>query len=474
MHYPGFINGSYKSGNTFAGNERTVNLYPEPVETEGATNNWHLVPTPGVEVYSAQAASASSPGRALQVWDGRCFAVIGDEFIELQAGGARVVRGTVSADTEPASIVYNGSGGRQLAVSSGGGLHIYDMDTHAWTPAVTPGAARTVVMLDGYFFILDRSTSSVYQSDLLAGLTWNGANIARRIIQGDPWIQAHVHGKELWLMGEQTSEVWYNAGTFPFVLAAHPSGTVSYGIAAPWSVVSVGDALVWLGRKKGGQGEVVMASGFQPRVVSDFAIQTEIATYARIDDAVAWTYNENGHDFYLINFPTANKTWVLDLSTMKWHERGTWISEQNQFHQWRPLFHASFDNKALCTNAVGGEILTLTTGGLDVDSRPIRRIRQAPYVTNELRRIYFSSFKLHLKTGIGAANGQGSDPLIELWVSDDGENWYSEGMESAGAVGVFDAHPEWTRLGSAYNRIFRIEMSDPVPWRIVNAYLEAR
>jgi hypothetical protein len=474
MRYPAFIGGSYRSGNPFAANERTVNMYYEPVQSEGGVNDGILRPTPGVGIYSAQSASNSSPGRALQVWNGRVYAVIGTEFIEVQAGGARVVRGTVAADTRPAAIVYNGSGGSQIAISSGTGLYIYNTVTHAWTEPVTPSPATTVVMLDGYFVILDRATSAIYQSNLLDGLTWDGGNTAKRIIAGDPWLHAHVHGKELWLFGEHTSEVWYNAGTFPFTFAIHPSGSIGYGIAAPWSAVSVGEALVWLSATKQGSGEVAMSVGFQPRVVSDFAIAHAIGTYSRIDDAIGWTYEIEGHQFYVLNFPTANATWVLDLSTMRWHERGTWVADQGRFEQWRPCFHAVVDNKHICANIVGGELFVLDDAGLDVDSRPIRRIRRAPYVANELRRLYFSSFTLHLLTGRGATSGQGDEPMVELLVSDDGETWWSAGMDSAGAIGKYESFPEWTRLGSGMNRIFEIQMSDPVPWSIVNAYLEVR
>lgn len=474
MRYPAFIGGAYKSGNPFAANERTMNLYYEPVQSEGGVNEGILRPTPGVEVYSAQAATNSSPGRALQVWNGRAYAVIGTEFFEVQAGGARVPRGSVALDPRPAAIVYNGSGGGQIAIASGGALYIYDTTTHAFSTPVTPSQATTVVMLDGYFIILDRQTSAIYQSDLLNGLSWDGGNTAKRIIAGDPWLHAHVHGKELWLFGEHTSEVWYNAGTFPFTFAIHPSGSINYGIAAPWSAVSVGDALLWLSGTKSGSGEVMMSVGFQPRVVSDFALSHAIASYSRIDDAIGWTYEKEGHQFYVLNFPTGNATWVFDLSTMRWHERGTWVSEQNTFQQWRPCFHALFDGKSICANVSGGELFALNDGGLDVDQRPIRRIRRAPYITKELKRLFFSSLKLHLLTGRGTLSGQGVDPVVELLVSDDGETWWSAGVASAGARGNYEQFPEWTRLGSGLNRLFEIQMSDPVPWSIVNAYVEVR
>lgn len=477
MQYPGFINGSAPVANPFVSSEMSMNLFPSPAETEGAVNTWHLLPSPGVQVYSAQAATLSTPGRALELWDGRCFAVIGGEFIELLAGGARIVRGTVAVNAEPATITYNGAGGRTILITSGGGAYTYDLDSHAYGPVVTPGAfAHAGAMMSGYHLVLDRSTSTIYQSALLNTLSWSGANLARRLIAGDSWVQMIAHGRELWLLGEKTSEVWYDAGTFPFAFAAHPSGQITTGCAAPWSAVSVGDSLLWLSKTKQGQGEVVMASGFSARPVSTFAVQAAIKTYSRIDDAVAWSYSDAGHLFYVINFPTGNATWVLDLSTMKWHQRGTWVSEQNTFQAWRPVYTAAFDNRVLALDSSGGEVFELSsTFGLDVDSRPIRRIRRAPHVAAERRVIFYSLFRLNLLAGQGLKSGQGSDPQIELMVSDDGGiTWWSAGMESGGKRGEYTALPEWTRLGSSDNRVFEVQMSDPVPWMIVDAYLEAR
>lgn len=474
--YPGFINGSAQNVNPFVSNERSVNCFPSPAQSEGATARWSLLPSPGVEVYSAQATSLSSPGRALQLWDGRAFAVIGDEFVELQAGGARVVRGTVVSDNEPATIWYNGNGGRQIQVTSAGGAWIYDMDTHAFTAAVTPGFAHSGAMLEGYFLVLDRVTSTLYQSNLLDGLTWSGLQLARRLIAGDPWKQLAVNGKDLWLLGERSSEVWYNAGTYPFAFAPYASPVVAHGIAAPWSAYSNGEALFWLSQKRDGQGEVVMAVGQSPRVVSSFEVQMSIGRLTRIDDAIGWGYQDNkGHNFYVLHFPTGHVTWVLETSTMKWHERQTWIAETNEWQAWKPTYYASFDGKALALNREGGEVFALNhDGGLDVDSRPIRRIRRAPHLVNQLKLLTYPLFRLHLLVGQGTLTGQGSDPVAELWCSDDGGiTFWSAGMASVGERGQYQTKVDWTRLGSARNRVFEVQFSDPVPWMVVDAYVEA-
>jgi hypothetical protein len=118
-------------------------------------------------------------------------------------------------------------------------------------------------MLDGYFLVLDRSTSTVYQSDLYDGQTWGGLAFAQRSAMADRWQAMAVLNRDLWLLGSETSEVWYNAGTTPFAFAAHPSGVVMWGCAAPASVVAVGSSLLWLGARRLDTGARAHPSGVQ-------------------------------------------------------------------------------------------------------------------------------------------------------------------------------------------------------------------
>ena len=77
-----------------------------------------------------------------------------------------------------------------------------------------------------------------------------------------------------------------------------------------------------------------------------------------------------------------------------------------------------------------------------------------------------------METGIGLATGQGSDPQVMLrWSDDGGETWSNEHWRSAGKIGVYKARVLWNRLGSSRDRVYEITMSDPVPWRIIDAMI---
>jgi hypothetical protein len=43
--------------------------------------------------------------------------------------------------------------------------------------------------------------------------------------------------------------------------------------------------------------------------ISNFAIEDEWKKYAYVGDAIGGCYQIDGHNFYAIHFPTADKTW---------------------------------------------------------------------------------------------------------------------------------------------------------------------
>ena len=95
-----------------------------------------------------------------------------------------------------------------------------------------------------------------------------------------------------------------------------------------------------------------------------------INTFARIDDAIAYAYQKNGHSFYVLIFPTANKTIVYDASIqdpdMAWSIRETYNLGRD-----RATCHTFAFNKHLVGDSQSGKIFELdenthTDGGLPI------------------------------------------------------------------------------------------------------------
>lgn len=319
--YPSFIGPGYTSQSKIADCERTVNWYPERIESPGGKAQWVLYPTPGFELF---AELGDSPVRGLYTLNGRTFAVGGSKLYELGIGGTATLRGAglSNPDDRPVTMHSNGDGGHQLFICSGSKGYILDLNTNNLTH-VLDGATQGG-FIDGFFLALDPQTSTLKISDLEDGTTWDVLQVAQRNAGADRWGAMIVSHKEIWLLGSQSTEVWYNDGGSPFPFAPNPSVFIEHGILAPDSLAICDNAPMWLGQSRDGAGIVYRANGYSPQRVSDHALEYALSTYSTIVDAHAWTYQDQGHSFYVLTFPTAQMTWVFDAATGVWHERGSW------------------------------------------------------------------------------------------------------------------------------------------------------
>lgn len=477
--YPFFVNAAYRSQSPIADQEALINWYVEPMESPGATVKTALYPTPGVEAF---ATVTQQGGRAMFAQAGRCFAVIGTKFYEVFSDGTTTDRGTVVDDFFPATIASNGDGGLELFITAGGKGYTYDLVTNTLTQTVGVGGTNLTSAvasfggsLYGYFVVLDVPDSRFYISNLLDGTIWDASQFAERTIGQDPWVSMYVSSYgQIWLFGGQTTEVWYNNGTSPFPFAPDPSGLMPYGCAAPYSVREAGDQIVWLATTANGGYQVMAAKGFNPQRISTYALENAIASYSQVDDAYGETYNDLGHMFYLLTFPSQQQTWCYDFRTGLWHERGTWIAENNTYDAWRPQWHAFAFNTHLMADRDTGTIYRMSKDfALDVDGRPIRRVRRAPAIFLEHTKLKVSRIEVLLESGLGTTTGQGQRPTLMLRSSTDGgKTWGVERTASAGAMGEYQTRCLFWRMGQARNRVFELSVSDPIPWRILDSFID--
>lgn len=476
--YPNFIGGAYVGQSTVADGQRLVNWYVERSEVPTNGSPWRLYPTPGV---SRVALADSAPGRGSLACQGRAFCVIGRTFYEIDANYTLTSRGSVASDDNPATLCWNGDGGGQVFVTSGDNGYVFDLDANSFTQVRT-GATTMAVSMDGYIIVLDAATSTIYLSDLLDATTFDPTQFAQRSIASDRWVSMAIVDRYLWLLGEDTSEPWYNAGAFPFPFQPHPSGLVQYGCKAPWSPKVIGGTLRFLSNTAHGSGAVVELGGFTPSVISSFAVHTSLDNNGTIDDAIADAYEDKGHVFYLLSLPTAGTTLSYDAAptlsippAMRWAERGTWVAESNAFIASRTVHHFyAFDQHLALDRETGAVYRQSSEYGLDVDDRPIRRVMRPPALYGKHDRVVVWEFELLLESGRGAISGQGEAPQVMLRSSrNGGKTWGAERMRSAGAMGQYDTRVVWQRCGSGRRWQPEISVSDPIPYYVLGANIRA-
>jgi hypothetical protein len=468
--FPLFVGGAYTSQSPIADDEQLMNWYVEVMESPGAVTRATLYPTPG---FSAFSATDSSGGRAMFALNGRCFAIVNVTLYEITSDGTATVRGTVATDGFPATICGNGDAGEELFITSGDVGYVYDLSADTLSTVVASGSAMGG-MLDGYFVSLNPATSQFRISDLNDGTTWDVTQFAARSIAPDSWTSMVVTSYgQIWLFGSQTSEVWYNAGTAPFPFVPDPSGLIPYGCAARFSAKEAIDRVVWLATSASGGFQVVEARGFTPTRISTHAVEYAISQYSDVSDALADVYESQGHLFYVLTFPTAQVTWCYDFTTRLWHERGSWDASTSTWKALRTMFGCTAFNKRLVADRQGGSIYTQSiTLTEDAGGDLIRRVRRSPAVFAEHQRVRFADIEVFLESGLGTTSGQGVNPQVTLRASNDGgKTWGNERSVSAGAQGDYRTRVRFRRLGISRDRVFEMSVTDPIPWRIVDAFM---
>jgi hypothetical protein len=383
----------------------------------------------------------------------------------------------IKNDGSPVSICSSGDAGEQLLIVSGGTAYCYDLATDVLAPVVE--GATFGGFIDSYFVVLDAGTSTLKVSESLNGFLWDPTQIYQRLRAGDKWLSMAVTSNEIWLIGSQTGEVWQGTGIDASRFTPYMPVFLETGIIAGSSLVRIAGALMWLAQDKDGAGFVVRANGYTPQPVSTTAVNFSIQNLATIADAFAFTYQQEGHVFYVLTCPTDEVTWVYDITTNEWHKRGYWDPNDMRFTAYRPQCHTfGFGGIGFGMNLVGdrlsGTIAKINPAfGRDIDGALIRRVRQCPHLADRGQELTVDRLQMDMDVGEGIQLGQGSNPTMMLSYSNDGAKTFGKELwRSAGRQGQWGIQVAWSRLGTSKDRVFRLVCTDPIPWRLVGAWIE--
>jgi hypothetical protein len=319
-------------------------------------------------------------------------------------------------------------------------------------------------------------SQKVWVTSLLDGLSVDPLDFASSEGSPDGLVALIVDHREAWLFGTDSVEVWYDAGLADFPLTRIQGAFNEIGCVAAFSVAKLDNGLFWLGTDARGQGIVYRANGYTGQRISTHAIEYAIAQYGNISDAVAYTYQQEGHAFYVLTFPTGNATWVFDVATQAWHERAGW--DNGEFTRHRSNCQCNFGGNTIVGDFENGNIYQMTLDVYDDYDEPqkwLRSWRALPSGQNNLKRTAHHSLQLNCESGTGLATGQGDDPQVMLrWSDDGGHTWSNEHWSPMGKIGAYYQRVFWRRLGMTLklrDRVYEVSGTDPVKVAIMGAEL---
>jgi len=339
--------------------------------------------------------------------------------------------------------------------------------------------ADVVDTVDNYFVYNHSGTQQWGASNLLSPISYS-LSFASKDGAPDNLVSLIVDHREVYLLGEVSSEVWVDTGTYPFPFQRIPGTSTQHGIVATFSIARLGNSFAYLSRNVRGQSQIMMMNGYIPQRISTHAVENTLVNQY-VQDAVAWTYQQEGHEVYVINFPTIDITWAYDITTNMWH-KWLWRDNTNQYHRHRGNCSAVFQNMVVVGDWQNGQLYMLDPNNYTDNGQSIRRLRRAPHLVTDFQRQYFDELQIQFQPGVGTTGvslpiSTGSvttyPQAMLRWSNDGGSTWSREYWVTIGQEGKYKNRAIWRRLGWARDRVFEVSVTDPVFAVIVSSNLKA-
>ena len=484
----GFVGTSYEAPSIYQDAQECINFYAEidPTKQPGSRGVVALYPTPGLVTQVTLPAIAAVRGMRALSGDKFLIAVSGNKVYKVDLGFVVTEVGTLTTSTGYVSISDNitTNNGLTAYIVDGPNRYTWVADTNTFsTLASTDGpwqGASVVDVVDNYNIYNEPNTQNWGCTDL--GLASSSeALYGSKDGSPDNLVTLIVDRRQVYLIGEVTTEVWTDVGnviqgiiTFPFQRV--PGTSAQSGCVAPFSVSRFANSFALVARDTRGDSTIELMDGYQYKRISTHAVEQSLVGYSTTD-AVAYTYQIEGHEMYVVTFPsvgTYGLTWVYDLSTQQWHKWLSWDSDVAIYKRHRSNCGAFFANLNLVGDYENGKIYSIENNIYTDDNKTIRRLRRAVHITTDLQRQYFDEFQIQFQPGVGLNTGQGNNPQAMLrWSNDGGSTWSNEHWTSIGKIGAYQNRAIWRRLGWSRDRIFEVSISDPIKAVVVSANLKA-
>lgn len=483
------IGRAYQERSPIANAQETVNLYGESNENDlSAPTQITYYQTPGTISFATPEIVDQNKNRCTyRTSIGTAYTVIGPKVYSVQTNGALVFVGSIA---DRPSQVYMADNGLALVLVDGQQGWAINLATNAFAEIIDASfyGADFVVFLDTFFVFNRPHTNQFYISlslvdfaMLTGGTAFDPLDIAAKSGSADFIVAILTYQKQLWLIGALTTEIWIGTGAADFYFQLVQGAYIDHGCIAPYSAANTDVVGIWLMQDRAGKNMVVKTDGYGVDDIGTPFLTNEFNSYVDTSDAIGFFFQQDDHAFYVLVFPTANKTWLYHLKTKQWN-RWAWLNiATGNLDRHRANCGMFFNGQNMVGDWETGKIYMLKSNTyVDVSDdpanpTPIRRVKTfAHMVDSEFNRVVYNSFDADMEVGT-------QDPVIETepvvllsWSNDRGKTYGFSVEQSLGKGGEFLTTVSWNRLGYARDRIFKLEWSAPVKTALNGGFAEVK
>jgi len=465
---------AYTDVSRFLSGQECVNYFlrPFPDDEKGGTG-FALVGSPGLEELVDLGTSA--PIRGMFPTTNVLYAVSGLSFFRIDEIGTptEIGAGTITEDVNLVSLATNGV---DITFVDGTAGYVYNIATDTLTQITSldfPNGTK-IGFIAGFYFVSPPGTQEIHQSAFNDGLTWEGYFDSAGQ-EADRIVDLLVDHTDLIVIGSQSIEPWFNAGLGGFALSRRTF--IEQGSPALWSSAKANNAVYFLGQDKNGAGAVFQLLGLQPSQVSTPAIEYQISQLTKLDDAIGFTYEQNGQTFYALTFPTDDRTFIYDTGNAQWHERSSVLTTDGVTRngRWRVNNHVFWRGNNIVGDFENGKIYKLKSDAYDEDGTDIIRTRTTAIIRKNQNSISINELQILHEPGVGLSTGNAADVSphdILSWSGDGGFTWGNEIHVPIGKLGEYANRAITPPLGQGRNWVLKLKNSTKTQQVIVGAHAD--
>ncbi len=471
-----FTSGAYAARSPIAGSQRSVNLYGES-NPKDSPWPYTFYPRPGL--VQKVASLGQVVRRIFTASNGVSYCVVDQKVFVINANWTTTQLGTLNAvRSTPVSISDNGV---YLVIVDGSTqgytIKLADNSFALLTDSTGTFVGADVVDFIDTFFLFNKPGTNVFYSTIASALsggypTFDATYQAAKNGWVDNLVWLIVNRHEILLLGAKRSESWYDAGNAGFPFAEMPGQYIEHGLAAQYSVAAIDISVFWLSQDVNGDGVVLRQKGYDVKKVSDFALDDTIRKIKEsvgISDAIGFCFQQDGHAFYVLTFPTGNQTWVFDDATEMWHQWGWTDPATGLMGRHRANCFAVVNGLLTVGDYSNGKLYAMSMNAYTDAGDPMLCIKSSARITSALNErlgqivpsngqmIEFRRLVADVETGQVPLDSKGNKAGLNLRVSDDhGQSWGDFVVQTLGGIGEHGLQPLWIGLGQARYRCFEI------------------
>ncbi len=421
----------------------------------------------------------SAEVRYMGVFNGVWYALIGENFYSISS--LLIPTFIASINTNIGTVFMALNNGGQIILVDGVDGWIYDIASGDFTEITDddfPSQPLGVVYVDDYFLIPDGETNIWYLSAPNDGFSWDVLDTATVRKYPGYVTGVGVVGTRVFFFKVDSTEPWFNQGTADFPFRRDNNLIFNTGCTAPGSIYQMEGYLYWLSTSGSGESTVCMTKGGAPNIISTQAVNNMINNFTHPNDVQAYVYKMAGHQFYVMNWTTDDKTLVFDQTIAEVAGiQQAWFRMEMQpkrFKEGQPYSaktrhwgscHVFYNDVHYIGDYRKPVIYSMSLDYASNADEPIRRERVFRHLTQPTYQYQqVDAFRVDFRQGVGTSTNVATiAPQAYLSLSpNDGLSFVDEMPAPLGRIGEFKRRTEWRMLGICEDFVGKIAVYSDV------------